>query len=216
MISDPDDETAASDGGLIDPLVVRLEEELRVVMGRLAGVDTAGFVPSELDVVHRALRAVLDKDLHRGNVFCEWGSGAGAVCALAASMGLEVHGIEIHGELVQAARVLLEDLGLEATFVEGSFLQPGDDEFMKGGEATVGETSTAAYDELELSLGACDIVFSYPWPGEEFLHDAIFSRHATPGALLLTHGEHAGVLVQRRLADGEELQSLGWLGRDNG
>lgn len=216
MNSDSGNEIDASDGQQVDPLVVRLEEEAQSIRERLTGTNTAGFVPSELGVVHKALQSVLDQELHRGLVFCEWGSGGGAVCALAASLGLDAYGIEIHGELVEAAKALLEELGLEAKFAHGTFLQPGDDEFLVGNEATAAETSTAAYDELELSLAACDIVFSYPWPGEESLHDEVFSRHATPGALLLTHGEHAGVLVQRRLADGEELQSLGWLGRDNG
>jgi len=213
--SDQGDDSAAFDGQPVDPLVVRLEEETQSLRQRLAGTDTAGFVPSELAVVHRALRSVVDQELHRGLVFCEWGSGGGAVCALAASLGLQAYGIEIHGGLVEAAQALLDDLGLEARLAHGSFLQPGDEEFLVGDEATVGETSTAAYDELELSLTACDMVFSYPWPGEESLHDKVFSRHATPGALLLTHGEHAGVLVQRQLADGQELQSLGWFGRAN-
>lgn len=211
------DDSADGDPQGTPSLVARLEDELRAALRHLPGVDRAGFISSELQEVYDALRSVLNKDLHRGTVFCEWGCGLGAVCALAASLGLEAHGIEIQPELVEASRGLLETLGLEASIVQGSFLQPGDEDLLTDRVKTCTETSDAAYRELGLSLAGCDIVFSYPWPGEEVLHDRVFLRHAGPGALLLTYAEFAGVLVQRRGDDGEdELQTLGWMGRATG
>ena len=55
------------------------------------------------------------------------------------------------------------------------------------------------------------MVFAYPWPGEEACLDGVFARHASPGALLSTFHDWDHVLVQRKLADEDELQSLGWM-----
>ena len=57
----------------------------------------------------------------------------------------------------------------------------------------------------------CNVVFAYPWPGEEAFVDGIFARHASPGALLLTFHGWDRVLVQRKLAENGELTPLGWM-----
>jgi hypothetical protein len=59
--------------------------------------------------------------------------------------------------------------------------------------------------------GDCDIVFAYPWPGEEAFVDAVFARHASPDALLLTFHDRDRVLLQRKISDCENLESVGWL-----
>ncbi|MFT7463746.1 MAG: hypothetical protein ACI9EF_002093 [Pseudohongiellaceae bacterium] len=197
----------------VDPLVIRLEDELRLRAEGMAGKDLGSFVSSELLEVHRALRSVLDQDLHRGTLFCEWGSGFGAICALAASLGLEAHGIEIQGELVVAAEELMQELDLEASFVQGTFLLPGVEDLAATCKHTEGEASDQAYRELGLPLSAFDIVFAYPWPQEEMLHEELFLLHGSAGALLLTYAEFAGVLVQRHTGDRKEIQTLGWMGR---
>jgi hypothetical protein len=170
-----------------------------------------GFISSELPVVQAALRSVLEQGMPRGRVFCEWGSGMGAVCALAASLSFEAHGIEIQDGLVAAARELTTDLGLEATFAQGSFLLPGDEDLVVNCEHTRCEVTADVYGELGITPEACDVVFTYPWHGEEEMYDRLFLRRATPGALLLTYHDCSRVLVQRRTDDAEELQSLGWM-----
>jgi hypothetical protein len=193
-------------------LIERIEMELREALQALPGNSRGGFVSSELRVVHAALQSVLDQDLARGPVFCEWGSGLGAVCALAAALSYEAYGIEIQAELVQGARDLVEAVGQEAHFALGSFLLPGDESLVVDCGHTSPETSLEAHRELDLSPGACDVVFAYPWPGEEQMHDMVFARRATPGALLLTFHDVSRVLVQRRTEDPDELQVLGWMG----
>ena len=178
----------------------------------LQGAVTDGYVCSELPAVAAALQSVIDKDQARGPVFCEWGSGLGGVCAVAASMSLQAHGIEIHAVLVDAARDLLTELGLEAEVAHGSFLLPGDEGLVVGCAHTAAEVSTDAYRELGVSPEAVDIVFAYPWPGEEEMHDRVFHRHATEGALLLTYHENSRVLVQRHLGADRELQAVEWVG----
>jgi hypothetical protein len=58
--------------------------------------------------------------------------------------------------------------------------------------------SDHAYDELGLEPADSDIVFAYPWPGEEEAIASIFERHAAPGALLLTYHNDQRVRLQRQ------------------
>src|SRR5579885_3294362 len=71
-----------------------------------------GFVPSDFAGAYRVLRALQEADAAPGGLFCEWGSGFGVVACLAALLGYDAHGIEIEGELVDAARELAADFDL--------------------------------------------------------------------------------------------------------
>ncbi len=68
-----------------------------------------------------------------------------------------------------------------------------------------------AWDELDLAPEDGNVVFAYPWPGEEAFVDGVFVRHASLDALLLTFHDLDHVLVQRKLAHNEELLPLGWI-----
>src|ERR1700693_1411701 len=76
-----------------------------------------GFVPSDYPTAYGALRAVAADSVAPGNLFCEWGSGFGVVTCLAAMLGFDACGIEIEGELVDAAQELADDFGLPIEFV---------------------------------------------------------------------------------------------------
>jgi hypothetical protein len=192
--------------------LLRVETAMRHQLDGLRSMRCDGFVCSELAAVATALQVVLDKGLARGPVFCEWGSGLGAVCAVASQMSFEVYGIEIQPDLVDAARCLLTDLGLDAELAHGSFLMPGDEALVLGCDNTRMEVSRDVYRDLGVSAAAVDIVFAYPWPGEEAMHDQVFSRHATAGALLLTFHENSRVLVQRHMGPDCELMPVEWVG----
>jgi len=191
--------------------LLRLDEASRLRLDGLPGARRNGFVASELLVVQAALLTVLERDLCRGAVFCEWGSGMGSVCALAASLSFEAYGIEIQSELVESARELVAEMGVEATFAHGSFLMPGDEELVVDAQHTLPEVSVDAYRELGIGPEECDVVFAFPWPGEEQMHDRLFARHATPGALLLTYHDGSRLLIQQRTEDPDELLPLGWV-----
>ncbi|RKY21699.1 MAG: hypothetical protein DRQ55_03320 [Planctomycetota bacterium] len=189
----------------------RLIDELRQRLDALPGDDRGGFVSSDLPAVDRVLATIVAQDLAPGPLFCEWGSGLGGVCAVAALHGFTPFGIEIQDELVDAARELAEDLALPSVFAQGTFLLPGDEQLLGEDTHTRPSFDRQAWDELQLSPRDCDLIFAYPWPGEERLMDALFLRHAAPQALLLTFHDRDRVLVQRKLADQEELRSLGWM-----
>jgi hypothetical protein len=151
----------------------------------------AGFVASDYVGAYRALRAVADTVAAPGRLFCEWGSGFGVVTGLAALLDFDAFGIEAQGELVDAARVLADDFGLDAEFAHGSFVPgragaPG----RAGDFAWLDTGRGGAYGELGLEPGDFTVVYAYPWPDEEEFTAALFRDHGGPGAVLVTH--HAG------------------------
>src|SRR5262249_40316762 len=109
------------------------------------------FVPSDHVRAFAVLQTLAESALAPGGRFCEWGSGYGVVTCLAAMIGFDAFGIEIAGELVDAARTLAEDFELSAEFVCGSFIP-------RGGEKYVGDEGnyswlTARGDDLSGELG---------------------------------------------------------------
>ncbi|MFW6154001.1 MAG: hypothetical protein ACOC95_02185 [Planctomycetota bacterium] len=161
-----------------------------------------GFVPSDFDVVYRALRGIERDHLAPGTAFLEWGSGLGVVTCLAAMLGWAAYGIEIQNVLVEQARSLAADFDLPATFVHGTFIPVGDDD--------VGDTVTDsawlklggrdAYEVMRRDIDDFDVIFAYPWPGERNAVKTLFDRHAAAGALLLTFHGLEGLMLRRKNA----------------
>jgi hypothetical protein len=160
-----------------------------------------GFVPSDFARAYAVLRALAESDAAPGGLFCEWGSGFGVIACLAAMLGFDAHGVEIEGELVDAARQLAEDFDLPVEFVRGSFIPEGsgaclgsDDEF-----AWLTTCAGRTEDEWGLSPADFDVIFAFPWPDEEQVIPALFDRHAAPGAVLVTYHEGADFRVRRKM-----------------
>jgi hypothetical protein len=204
------DEVQTSGKPLARPLEAVIAE-VRRRQATFADQDLGDYVGSELPAVHRVLSRIRRTGLAKGPIFCEWGSGLGGVCGVAALNGFSAVGIEIQGRLVAAARLLANELSLPITFAEGTFLLPGDEDLTAGTSRTGLLFETTAWDELELVPEDCDVVFAYPWPGEESCVDQVFARHASPDALLVTFHDWDYLLVQRKLADPPELLTLGWM-----
>src|SRR5207302_561769 len=74
--------------------------------------NVPGFVASEFRMMYRVLRVLSAPELTAGNLFCEWGSGFGVATCLAAMLDFDARGIEIEGELVDAAQQLAADFDL--------------------------------------------------------------------------------------------------------
>src|SRR5262249_40914020 len=152
-----------------------------------------GFVPSNFARAYWALRALAATGAARGNLFCEWGSGFGVVACLAAMLDFDAYGIEIEGELVDAARLLAGDFCVPVEFVRGSFFPKGSAACFQRGDEFAWLTTSGGHTEEELGLGLADfdVIFAYPWPDEERVTAALFEQQAGVGAGLLTyHGEN--------------------------
>jgi hypothetical protein len=202
----------ANDTNSADRALALLVEEVRKRTSLLTGGDRDAFVGSELLTVNRALSRIQAEGLARGPVFCEWGSGLGGVCGVAALNGFTPLGIEIQREFVDSARELAKNLNLAMVFAEGTFLFPGDEDLVSTATLHMVQTfDSRAWDEMDLAPADCDVVFAYPWPGEEDIVDGAFARHASPDALLLTFHDFDLVLLQQQRSDQQGLRTLGWL-----
>lgn len=167
-------------------------------------VRVSGFVPSDFVCVYWALRAVVRDNMAAGNLFCEWGSGFGVVASLASLVGFDAFGIEIEEQLVDASRDLAYAQGLPVEFAHGSFVPPDSDDILDEEYSSESfwldaETSTDAYDELEIAPDEFDIVFAYPWPNEEGAIGRLFDECAAEGALLLTYTQLDEVRIRRKV-----------------
>jgi hypothetical protein len=163
-------------------------------------VRATGFVPSDFVTVYHALRAITEANLAPGNSLCEWGSGFGVVASLAGMLGFSACGIEIESDLVDASRRLTDDFGLGVEFVHGSFIPRGAEACAEeayadnnAGYPWLVTDADDGYVELGLDPDDFDIVFAYPWPGEEYLFMTLFEKYAAEEALLLLYDQFDSV-----------------------
>jgi len=159
-----------------------------------------GFVPSDHAIVFDALCALRVGPWLTGDRFVEWGSGLGIVAALAAMIGYEAHAIEIEEELVDAGEQLALEFGLDVMHAAGTFVPPGSDDLLAGTGDDLEWLRAGGPDGHELvdrDPDEFDLVFAYPWPGEEEIVFALFERHAGRGSVLLTYHGLEGVRAHR-------------------
>lgn len=191
--------------GPLPPPVSRLLEDVdqRIEAWYAEQGDDArtGFYPSNYVRVYHALCAAR-RQAPEAESFCEWGCGLGAVVGLAALLGYQAHGIEIHPGLVRGADALLADHGLEAEIYEGSFIP---EVYAQHETLTDLETRTLVTDHgapvADLGIDECDLTFAFPWPTEEELFVDLFRRYAAHGAVLITHHDIEGIRAYRKLVD---------------
>jgi hypothetical protein len=153
------------------------------------------FVPSDYDRVLQALIGLRGP----GRRFLEWGSACGVITIMADLLGFESCGIELDPALVRVARDLAVRYESGARFAVGSFLPAGYAWKPRTGDGrlgTIGEGS-AAYAELGRPLEDFDVVFGFPWTGEEPLMLDVMRCHGRRDARLLLYGVADGVEIYR-------------------
>lgn len=161
----------------------------------------AAFVPCDFVLAYQAVERIQQLGLAPGSRFVEWGSGAGVVACLASLLDFDSVGIEIEEDLVELAESLAEDFEIEVEFALGSFVPPGYEDEVDGQHdinwlRTDGDN---AYEELDLDIDDFDLVFAYPWPGEEQIVFDLFAQCGAVGALLVTYHGQEGIRVQRKV-----------------
>jgi len=169
---------------------------------RFASRQVHAFVPSDYVLVYDVLRDVAALAVAPGNALCEWGCGMGVVAAMAAMLGYEACGIEINHELVDEARGLADDFGLSIDFVCGNMIPTGGDAYADTASSEMSWLSMGghdAYEELGLDVDDFDVIFAFPWPGEEDVIDNLFEHYAAVGAVLITYHGIDGIRVQRKV-----------------
>ncbi len=149
----------------------RLEEVLR--LGTEAWHD---FCAQRAGEFHRVIPAdqrlaidMLKDQRNRANTFLELGSATGVITVLADIIGFEAVGIEIEPALITTAEDLAEEVSSGARFVEGSFVPPDyrDEVGLLESDYMTPTEGADAYGELGMEIADFDLVYAYPWPGEE-------------------------------------------------
>ena len=128
--------------------------------------------------------------------FLEWGSATGVVTIMADLLGFDACGIELDSRLVLIARQLAEKYDSAARFAEGSLMPAGYRWRPSHGDGRLGTIGVgeSAYPKLGRALDEFDIVYAYPWTGEEPMMLDLMQSYGRPGARLLLHGD-AGTIV---------------------
>lgn len=167
------------------------------------------YIASDPAQVYAAMQWVEEEGLVLGDRFLEWGSGFGLATGLASILGYTACGIELRRGLVDIARSLIEEQGLDADFLCTSYIPEGyinyetadgedlvrDDSF--GHEPD--ENPCYIADGMEVEIGEIDLFYVYPWPGEQTLMLNLFDAVAGPDALLLAYYGDQELCIYRKL-----------------
>jgi hypothetical protein len=183
-------------------LLARLEELFAEGWERWARFDREvrqnrfhPFVPADYHVVLDELMTHAKPGLK----FLEWGSAMGVITILADMLGFEACGIELDEQLVRHARELAASRGSAARFAAGSFLPTGYRYGRRTGDDRIGTIGTgpSGYLELGIPLDDFDVVFGYPWTGEEPVLLDLMSEYGRSDALLLVYSGNDGITTYR-------------------
>ncbi len=146
--------------------------------------DWHPFVPADYERVLEALVTLRSPGLR----FLEWGSATGVITIMADLLGYEAYGIELDEDLVAVSLEMATRYGSKARFAAGSFLPAGYAWSPRDGDGrlgTVGE-GTSGYLQLGHPLDDFDLVYAFPWGGEEtMMHDLMRQYGGQDSALLL-------------------------------
>ncbi len=153
------------------------------------------FVPADYDHVLQTLLRLRAPGLR----FLEWGSATGVITIMADLLGYEAYGIELDGKLVHTARELAARFDSGARFAAGSFLPAGYRYRSRTGDDRIGTIGhgASAYPDLRHPLEDFDLVYGYPWHGEEPMMLDLMRAYGGSGARLLLHGGREGIRVFR-------------------
>lgn len=155
-------------------------------MNRTKGFD--GFIAVDPLRAHDELVRLRE----RASSFVELGCGSGLVTILADLLGYDACGIESRPELIDAAEELAERHGAAPRFVLGSFLPSDADlgELLDADFHLTDDSTPSAWTEVRLA--DFDIVYAFPWPGEEDVFHELMRRHGRAGHTLLVFNASEG------------------------
>jgi hypothetical protein len=151
------------------------------------------FVAADYDCVLDALVSLREP----GRRFLEWGSATGVITIMADLLGFDSCGIELDGSLVEVGRELAERSDSNARFAAGSFIPMGWEWKPRDGDGRLGTIGEGASGYLELgrSLSDFDVVYAFPWGGEEPMMLDLMRAHGHEDARLVLHSTDYGVRV---------------------
>lgn len=168
--------------------------------------DFHPFVPADYDRVLQALLPLRAPGVR----FLEWGSATGVITIMADLLGFEAYGIELDAGLVETARELAQKHGSAARFAAGSFIPNGYRYRPRHGDGRLGTIGVgeSGYRELGHPLDDFDIVYGYPWGGEEpMMVDLMRAYGARDARLMMLGGSEMRIYRGGRLIAGSAPQA---------
>ncbi|MHB1329148.1 MAG: hypothetical protein ACYC2K_13205 [Gemmatimonadales bacterium] len=163
------------------------------------------FVAADYDAVSKALWPFRRQGLR----FLEWGSATGVITIMADILGFEAYGIELDSSLNATALELAKRFESKAKFAAGSFLPTGYRWKSADGDTRTGTLGTgpSSYAELGHPLDEFDVVFGFPWDGEEPMMLDLMKTYGRADALLLLNNASHGIRAYR---GGRDVTSTTW------
>ncbi|MFG1691297.1 hypothetical protein ACGF5M_04000 [Gemmatimonadota bacterium] len=155
--------------------------------------DWHPFVAADYDSVRAALVSLRKP----GRRFLEWGSATGVVTIMADLLGFDSCGIELDSSLVDVARELASRWRSDARFAAGSFIPMGWEwkhSDGNGRHGTIGR-GRSGYLELGRALDDFDVVYAFPWMGEEPMMLDLMRCHGREDVLLVLHTTQNGTRI---------------------
>jgi len=181
------------DPGIPEELLGRLVREGEEIWNEFCALERDRFhlfVPS--DQVEAA--GALARLRGRATSFVELGSAAGVITIAADLLGYEAYGIEREPWLIERSQELADRFDSGAVFAEGTFVpeELEDETHLLPPEHWTPTGGARAFEELGIGLDEFDLIYAYPWPGEEdWLRDMV-RRCGRPDSLLLTYDVSEG------------------------
>jgi hypothetical protein len=177
----------------VDAVVAEGWEIFEKFDSEVRGKEWHPFVAADYDAILETLIPLRAPGLR----FLEWGSASGVITILADLLGFEAYGIELDADLVETARELARRHGSAARFVEGSFLPTGYRWRSPSGDERIGTIGygESAYPKMGHPLEDFDVVYAYPWDGEEPMMRDLMLRFGAPSARLILHGVESGMRI---------------------
>ena len=148
------------------------------------------FVAADYDAVRAALVSLRKP----GRRFLEWGSATGVITIMADLLGFESFGIELDSSLVEVGREFASRWRSDARFAAGSFIPMGWEwrpPGRNGRHGTIGQ-GPSGYLKLGRGLDDFDVVYGFPWMGEEPMMLDLMRCHGREDAHLLLHTPQNG------------------------
>ncbi len=172
--------------GTIEHWISEARRRIEAFQDRWDRPQIEQFVAADYPLVYQSLDWTLSTQPMLGRRLVEWGCGFAVVSVMAASLNLDVIGIEAEQELLDHGRETVARCGADVELVHGNFLPPGAERLADDPTLpSIGHPVACAYDQIGLDLDDFAIVYAYPWPGEDDFHERVFDRYGAVGALLM-------------------------------
>ena len=180
------------------PLFADAAGRWRAFEKRRPGYHT--YVHADWPGIVEPLRQLADHLGGAGTSFLECGSGLGVIAIVADRLGFDAYGIELEPWLFEQSLDLATTHRSRATFAHGSFVPAParDDVAHESAEFLTVRDGEPAYGELGMQLADFDVIYAFPWPGEEDRFLDLARRYARRDAHVLLYGSTDGYQLYRR------------------